>query len=86
MRSVMPFTQSLTGEYRTYVNTELQTYKDHADSLHFSRKGLSAARGDMVMPEPISDWNLLPGHAEELIVARTRLVNVFALGARENAT
>ena len=35
------------------------------------------------MPEPISDWNLLPGHAEELIVARTRLVNVFALGARE---
>ena len=40
------FTQSLTGEYRTYVNTELQTYKDHADSLHFSRKGLSAARGE----------------------------------------
>jgi OOP family OmpA-OmpF porin len=77
------FTQALTGEYQDYVNAELQTYKDHADALHFSRKGLSAARGDMVMPEAISDWNLLPGHAEELIVARSRLVNVFALGARE---
>ena len=77
------FTQALTGEYKDYVNNELQTYKDHADALHFSRKGISSARGDMVMPEPVSDWNLLPGHAEELIVARSRLVNVFALGARE---
>lgn len=77
------FTQALTGEYKEYVNGELQTYDDHADALHFSRKGLSAARGDMVMPEAVSDWNLLPGHAEELIVTRSRLVNVFALGARE---
>lgn len=77
------FTQELTQEYRDFVNQELTTYKDHADALHFSRKGLAAARGDMVMPEPITDWNLLPGHAEELSVARTRLVNVFALGARE---
>lgn len=77
------FTQALTTEYRTFVNSELNTYEDHADALHFSRKGLSSARGDMVMPEPVSDWNLLPGHAEELIVNRARLVNVFALGARE---
>lgn len=77
------FTQELTQEYRDFVNQELTTYKDHADALHFSRKGLAAARGDMVMPEPITDWNLLPGHAEELTIARTRLVNVFALGARE---
>ena len=77
------FTQSLTEEYKAFVNSELQSYKDHADSLHFARKGLAAARGDMVMPEAVSDWNVLTGHAEELIVARTRLVNVFALGARE---
>lgn len=77
------FTQKLTAEYTGLVNRELDTYKDHADSLHFARKGLSAARGDMVMPEAVSDWNLLPGHAEELIVTRARLVNVFALGARE---
>jgi OOP family OmpA-OmpF porin len=77
------FTQELTQDYRDFVNSELQGYGDAADALHFSRKGLAAARGDMVMPEPVSDWNLLPGHAEELIVARSRLVNVYALGARE---
>jgi len=77
------FTQQLTEEYRNYVNRELQTYGDHADALHFSRKGLAAARGDMVMPEAVSDWDLMAGQAEELIVSRTRLVNVFALGARE---
>lgn len=77
------FTQALTQEYRDYVNSELTTYDDHADSLHFARKGLAAARGDMVMPEAVSDWNVNPGHAEELIVTRGRLVNVFALGARE---
>lgn len=77
------FTQALTTEYRSFVNSELDGYEDHADALHFSRKGLAAARGDMVMPEPISDWNLLAGHAEELIVARARMVDVFARGARE---
>lgn len=77
------FTQKLTEEYKNYVNRELQSYDDHADALHFSRKGLASARGDMVMPEPISDWNIKSGHAEELIVARSRLVNVMALGSRE---
>ncbi len=77
------FTQALTQEYKNYVNREINQFDDHADSLHFARKGLSSARGDMVMPEPVSDWNLMPGHAEELIAARTRLVNVYSYGARE---
>lgn len=77
------FTQELTQEYKAFVNTELNSFGDHADALHFSRKGLAAARGDMVMPEPVSDWSILPNQAEELIVARSRLVNVFTLGARE---
>ena len=77
------FTQALTEDYRALVNNELKGFGDEADALHFSRKGLSAARGDMVMPEPVSDWHLMQGHAEELIVARSRLVNVYANGARE---
>ncbi len=77
------FTQELTTNYQALVNSELNNFDDEADALHYSRKGLAAARGDMVMPEPVSDWNLLQGHAEELIVARSRLVNVFANGARE---
>lgn len=77
------FTQELTAEYRAFVNGELKEFKDQADALHFARKGLASARGDMVMPEPVSDWNVLPGHAEELIVARSRLVDVYTRGARE---
>ena len=77
------FTQKLTQEYQDYVNREFDTYKDHADATHFARKGLAAARGDMVAPEQVSDWNVLPGHAEELIVGRARLVDVFARGGRE---
>lgn len=78
-----PFTQRLTAEYRDFVNNEMDMMHDHADSLHFARKGLASARGDVVMPEPITDWNIEPGPFEELSVARARLVNVFDLGARE---
>ncbi|MFA7456574.1 MAG: OmpA family protein, partial [Micavibrio sp.] len=76
------FTQRLAAEYRDFVNSEL-TINDHADALHFSRKGLAAARGDMVMPEPLSDWNLTAEHMNELGIARSRLVSVFDLGARQ---
>lgn len=79
-----PFTQRLTAEYKTLVNEEL-SFDDQADALHFSRKGLAAARGDAVMPEPIADWNLLEqsGAIQELTNGRTRLVNVYDRGARE---
>ncbi|MEM9469863.1 MAG: OmpA family protein [Pseudomonadota bacterium] len=77
------FTQRLTSEYQNFVASELDGFDDEADSLHFSRKGLAAAKGDMVSPEQVSDWQLLPGHAEELIVARSRLINVYDMGARE---
>jgi OOP family OmpA-OmpF porin len=77
------FTQRLTSEYQNFVSDELVGFDDHADSLHFSRKGLASARGDMVSPEQVSDWQLLPGHAEELIVARSRLVSTYDMGARE---
>lgn len=78
-----PFTQKLTSEYKAFVDSELNGFKDHADALHFSRKGLSSARGDVVMPEPLSDWNVPAGNMEELAVGRSRLVTVFDLGARE---
>lgn len=77
-----PFTQKLTSEYREYVNAE-KGIKDHADSLHFARKGLAAARGDKVMPEPLSDWNVPAANMDELAIGRSRLVTVFDLGARE---
>ncbi len=78
-----PFTQKLTGEYRDFVNNEVDGMKDHADALHFARKGLASARGDVVMPEPLSDWNVTAEHMNELSLGRSRLVAVYDLGARE---
>ncbi len=78
-----PFTQNLTEEYRAFVNRELHEMLDYPDALHFARKGLAAASGKTVLPEPLVDWNLLPRHIEELGAARSRLMMAFDRGARE---
>lgn len=78
-----PFTQQLAAEYRDFSNTELKDMFDYPDALHFARKGLSAASGEVVMPEPVTDWNLRPEHVQELGDARARLVAAFDVGARE---
>lgn len=80
-----PFTQHLAAEYRDFSNRQIKEMLDYPDSLHFARKGLAAAAGETVMPEPISDWNLNPEHMEELGTARGRLIAVFDRGAREVA-
>lgn len=80
-----PFTKHLASEYRDFANFELDEMFDYPDALHFARKGLAAANGEVVMPEPVSDWNLLPEHMEELSTARGRLIVAFDLGAREVA-
>lgn len=78
-----PFTQKLTSEYRDFVQDEVDGMGDHADALHFARKGLASARGDVVMPEPLGDWNVTAEHMNELGLGRSRLVAVYDLGARE---
>ena len=78
-----PFTQQLTSEYRELSNYLLKVGFDYPDALHFARKGLAAAVGDVVMPEAVVDWNLLPEHIEVLGTARGRLLVAFDLGARE---
>jgi len=80
-----PFTQALASEYRDFANTELKDMFDYPDALHFARKGLAAASGDVVLPEPVSDWNLSETHLQELGAARGRLIVAYDLGAREIA-
>ena len=77
-----PFTQKLTAEYKSFIESEMDQ-TDHADSIHFARKGLSSARGDVVMPEPLGDWNILAENMDELATGRSRMVAMFDLGARE---
>lgn len=78
-----PFTQKLTSEYKDFVDTEHGPMSDHADAIHFARKGLASARGDVVMPEPLGDWNIQPEHMDELSIGRSRLIAMYDLGARE---
>ena len=80
-----PFTQALANEYRDFANYELKEMFDYPDALHFARKGLAAASGETVLPEPVSDWNLSESHIQELAAARGRLIVAFDLGARETA-
>jgi len=80
-----PFTQSLAAEYRDYANHEQNIGFDYADALHFARKGLATAAGEIVLPEPISDWNLKPEHIEELTSARSQLIVALDRGGRETA-
>ncbi|MCB1591686.1 MAG: OmpA family protein [Alphaproteobacteria bacterium] len=80
-----PFTQALAAEYKTFANRELKDMFDYPDALHFARKGLAAASGETVMPEPVNDWNLSEAHIKELGAARGRLIVAFDLGAREIA-
>lgn len=80
-----PFTQALASEYKAFANTQLEEKFDYPDALHFARKGLSAASGEAVMPEPVSDWNLSENHIKELAAARGRLMVAYDLGAREVA-
>jgi OmpA-OmpF porin, OOP family len=80
-----PFTQGLANEYKQYANTELKDMFDYPDALHFARKGLAAASGETVMPEPVDDWNLSKEHIKELSASRGRLIVAFDLGGREIA-
>lgn len=80
-----PFTQTLAGEYREFANKELKQMFDYPDALHFARKGLAAASGEVVLPEPITDWNLSESHIQELGAARGRLILAYDLGARETS-
>ncbi len=80
-----PFTQYLAAEYRTFSNQEYYGEKDFVDGIHFARKGMAAAEGEVVMPEPTEDWNLSEGHYVELGEAREMLVTVLENGAREIA-
>ncbi|MGM0422075.1 MAG: OmpA family protein [Pseudomonadota bacterium] len=78
-----PFTKYLAAEYRAYSNHQQYEQRDYPDGIHFARKGLAAASGEVVMPEPLEDWNLDEPHYVEMGEARDMLVTVLENGARE---
>lgn len=79
-----PFTKNLTTKYKEYVKTK-QKRLDYSDAKHFARKGLMAAQGKVVMPEPLSNWHLDENSARELRAARIELLQVLDAGGRSQA-
>ncbi len=79
-----PFTQRLTAEYRAYMKTK-QKWLDYADAKHFAKKGLLAAEGQVVLPEPLSNWHLDDISAKEIRAARIELLQALNGGGRAMA-
>lgn len=76
-----PFTQQLTGFYKEIVNSK-QRAMDYPDAKHFAKKGLLAAEGKVVLPEPLENWHLDADSAKMLRQARIDLVGDLNAGAR----
>lgn len=80
-----PFTQHLNSEYKAYTGSLQNERDDKVDAMHFARKGLASAAGDMVMPEPLDDWNLSNDNIVEMTGGRVKLVDALENGGREQA-
>lgn len=88
------FTQGLAMEYSTLASsmstTPMTTQSgDWADADYFSRKSLTADRGEVVLPENNANW-LVPleyghGFRTQLANGRQRLITVLDAGARDRS-
>ena len=79
------FTKFLANEYRAFANSEHTEMFDYPDALHFAKKGLASANGEIVMPESLEDWKIDKENEAELLEAREGLVRLLESGAREIA-
>ena len=78
-----PFTQAIAGHYKEFAIREQDVEYDYPDALHFSKKGLSAAQGDFVMPEPVTNWDIDRKLQTSFINGRSRLIRLLDIGARD---
>lgn len=74
-----PFTQALTEEYRAFVADE-KAERDWSAADYFAIKGLSAAGGQVVLPEEVPQAG---DHTQALTDGRARLIAALDGGARD---
>ena len=79
------FSRVLAGEYRRFALFEADEMYDWNDAALFARKGLRAARGELVEAERLEDWRLPRESLSELGEARATLVAALEAGARSAA-
>jgi len=80
-----PFTAALTEEYRQFTVFEADEMYDWSNADYFARKGLSAAGGEVVLPEEVASWDLPADKVDEITAARARLVTALDAGGRDQA-
>lgn len=81
------FTQAVASEYAGLAGDLQDKLGEYADADYFSRKGLAAAHGNVVLPEQNSNW-LVPLEVpektrSELGTSRTKLVTALDAGGRD---
>ena len=78
------FPSNLAAEYRALAESEAAQY-DWIDSDHFSNKGLAAAGGGAVAPDPVESRYIPATKQGELSAARQRLLAALDGGGRDRA-
>lgn len=81
-REGSPFTRALAQEYRELALFEADERGDRARAERFARKGLVAADGGLVLPDPVAGNDASATDGTALRSSRGRLMRVFAEGAR----
>ncbi len=76
-----PFTRALAGDYRELAEFEYDQY-DWASVGAFSRKGLAAARGEVVLPLDPENVGVPPAVRAEVDRARSELTQLLAANGR----
>jgi OmpA-OmpF porin, OOP family len=88
LRRVQPtggteFTRAMAEEYRQFSVFEADTMYDWPDAAYLARKGLAAARGEVVLPEDPANWDMQAALVDELSAARSRLTTMLDAGGRD---
>ena len=79
------FSQALSREYLVLANFEADEMVDWRDAQRFTRKGLRAAKGEMVPPEDFANWDIPERKRATLAAARARLMAALGAGAPQAA-
>lgn len=77
------FTAALASEYRDLANFEWTKMLDYRDGKHYAIKGLTAAGGEVVLPDEVATRDLPEFAVSDITEAHGRLVEVLDGGARD---
>jgi OOP family OmpA-OmpF porin len=79
------FCQRLAVEYRDLANYDYEELDSYENAAHFSRKGLEASMGTVVLPEDPDQWHISDGDAGQMVQDRQKMLTLLDNGGRAQA-